>query len=168
MIEDITLRGCMEFAVATEELGVRFYTRAAAAFPDNEEVRKIFTQLAKDEEAHKGRFSALLKSTPSEVGVSSSPEKIGYLRAMSISEFFSHREGPFVDIKNIKDRDEALKTALEFEKATLNFYKAVEDHVGQVEPLTDVIEAEKGHVNTLLRALLVEGSKFRSLQDPWP
>jgi rubrerythrin len=168
MIEDITLKGCMEFAVATEELGTRFYTRAASRFQENEAVHQIFTQLAQDEEVHRRQFAELLRRTPPEEGVSSSPEKIGYLRAMSISEFFSHREGPFTDIKEVGDRDEALKTALEFEKATLGFYKAVEDHLGQIEPLSQVIEAEKGHVDMLLRALLVEGSKFRSLQDRWP
>ena len=168
MIEDVTLKGCMEFAVATEELGTRFYTRAAAAFQDNQDVHQIFTQLAKDEEAHRRQFAEFLKRTPPDEGVSSSPEKVGYLRAMSISEFFSNREGPFTDIKKVRDRDEALKTAFEFEKATLAFYKAVEDHLGKMEPLSRVIEAEKGHVDVLMKALLVEGSKFRSLQDRWP
>ena len=87
---------------------------------------------------------------------------------MSLSEFFSHHRGPFKDIESIQDRNDALQRALDFEKATLGFYKAVEDVLGTNEVLTEVIETERNHVVVLMKALLVEGSKFRSLQDQWP
>ena len=168
MIEDITLKGCMEFAVATEELGIRFYTRLATKFGDNKDISQIFHQLADDEQVHKRQFTELLREAPADEGVSSSPEKREYLRAMSISEFFSHHHGPFQDVGKIQNRDDALQQALDFEKATLGFYKAVEDVLGAKELLTQVIDVEKSHVAVLMKALLVEGSKFRSLQDRWP
>jgi rubrerythrin len=168
MIEDMTLKGCMEFAVATEELGAKIYTRLAAKFGDHKDISGLFTRLAQDEEVHKRQFSELLKNAPVEEGVSDSPEKREYLKAMSISEFFSHHRGPFKNIEDIKDRNDALQRALDFEKATLGFYKAVEDVMGKRELLTKVIETERNHVIVLLKALLVEGSEFRGLQDRWP
>ena len=168
MIEDITLKGCMEFAVATEELGAKIYTRLAAKFGANRDIVQIFTRLAEDEQVHKRQFAELLKRAPADEGISSSPEKREYLKAMSLSEFFSHHRGPFKDMEKILDHSDALQRALDFEKATLGFYKAVEDVLGTQELLTQVIEAERHHVVVLMKALLVEGSKFRSLQDRWP
>ena len=168
MIEDITIKGCMEFAVATEELGVKIYTRLAAKFRDSKDIMELFSRLAQDEEIHRRQFAELLRKAPADEGISSSPEKREYVKAMSISEFFSHHRGPFQDIEKIHDRDDALQRALDFEKATLGFYRAVEDVLGKQELLNQVIEIEKNHVVVLLKALLVEGSKFRGLQDRWP
>jgi rubrerythrin len=168
MIEDLTLKGCMEFAVATEELGAKIYKRLAAKFEDHKDVADLFSRLALDEEIHKRQFSDLLKKTPEDEGVSSAPEKHEYLKAMSVSEFFSHQRGPFKDIDTIRDRDDALQRALDFEKATLGFYRAVEEVMGEKDVLSEVIETERNHVIVLLKALLVEGSKFRGLQDRWP
>jgi rubrerythrin len=168
MIEDITLRGCMEFAVATEEVGAKVYSRLAAKFSGCREVAQIFTRLAQDEQIHKQKFSELLKKTPPDEGISSSPEKHEYVKAMSLSEFFSHHRGPFQDVEKIQNRNEALQHALDFEKATLGFYKAVQDVLGTNELLNQVIEEERNHIIALMKALLVEGSEFRSLQDIWP
>ncbi len=168
MIEEVTPKKCMEFAVATEELGSKFYKRLASKFSENKEISQIFARLAEDEQIHKKQFAELLKQAPSDEGVSNSPEKRAYLTAMSISEFFSHSQGPFQDVDKMQNREDALRKALEFEKATLGFYRAVEDVLGANESITQVINAEKGHIIVLIKALLVEGSKFRTLQDRWP
>jgi len=168
MIEDVTLRKCMQFAVMTEELGAKYYARMAKQFAENEEVKKIFDRLSKDEEIHRKQFEMLLEKTEEDIGVGKNPEKTAYLRAMSISEFFSHHEGPLAGIDQVRNRDEALKKAFDFEKATLGFYRAVEDVLGKNDTLSEVIEAEKGHVSVLMKALMVDGSTFRNLQDNWP
>ena len=168
MIEDMTLKGCLEFAVATEELGSKIYLRLAEKFSDNKEIVELFSRLATDEQVHKKQFAALLEKAPEEEGVSASLEKREYLKAMSVSEFFSHHRGPFKDVEKICDRGDALQKALDFEKATLGFYRAVEDFHGKKDLLTKVIETEKAHVVVLMKALLVEGSEFRGLQDQWP
>ena len=80
---------------------------------------------------------------------------------------FSKYKGTFKDIDSVKDRDDALVVALEFEKATLGFYRAVEEVEGSSEVLKTVIDAEKSHIVAIMKALLVEGSKFRGLQDDW-
>ncbi|UCC59586.1 MAG: ferritin family protein [Dehalococcoidia bacterium] len=164
MIEDITLKGCIEFAVATEDNGIKFYNRLAQKFSDNKEVAEIFSRLAKDEEVHKAQFSRFLSDVPQEEGVTEAPEKHEYVKAMSISEFFSRSHGPFQNVDKIEDRDDALEKAFGFEKATLGFYQAVRDMLGENPTLLQVIEAEKEHVRVLMKTLIT-GAKFRSLQD---
>jgi len=166
MIEDITLKSSLEFAVKTEEIGSEFYDRLAKRFGEHKEIAEIFSRLSKDEQVHRRQFSELLKSAPDEAGATSSPEKREYVKAMSISEFFSPKRGPFANVDAIKDRDDALEKAFGLEKATLGFYEAVQDTLGESETLSKVIEAEKGHIVALMK-VMVAGAKFRSLQDQW-
>jgi rubrerythrin len=166
LIEDITLKSCLEFAVKTEEVGSQFYSRLASKFAKNENISGIFAQLSKDEVVHRNQFAELLKKLPDTKGMIASPEKREYIKAMSISEFFSPKHGPFANIDKIKDRDDALEKAFGLEKATLGFYDAVQDALGKNEILSQVIEAEKSHVVTLMK-VMVTGAKFRSLLDNW-
>jgi rubrerythrin len=168
MIEDLTLKGCIEFAIATEEFGSENYARLAEKFSHNPEIAKLFTTLSEDELVHKQQFSQLKAKAPEEAAEGQSSEMNDYLKAMSHSLFFSRYQGPFKDVDTVKDRDDALQKALDFEKATLGFYKAVEEVQGDNAVLAKIIEDEKSHVVAIMKALLVEGSKFRSLQDTWP
>ena len=71
-----------------------------------------------------------------------------------------------MDIDKIGNRDDALEKAFGFEKATLGFYHAVQDVLGEKPTLTQVIEAEKSHIIRLMK-VMITGEKFRSLQDKW-
>lgn len=166
MLNNLTRSGCIEFAVATEEYGAETYAHLAEKFSRDPETSKIFSRLSEDERIHKQQFSNLLGEASKE---STAPpqEEAKYLQAMSYITFFSKYKGPFKDIDEVKDRDDALMVALEFEKATLGFYRAVEEVDGSSEVLSAVIDAEKSHIIALMKALLVEGSKFRGLQDDW-
>jgi len=165
-MEEITLKKCIEFAVATEDNGARFYNIMASKFADNPEISDLLKSMSRDEVLHKQKFSELLSQVPEDTGVSNTPEKRDYLRAMSISEFFSHHQGPFKDADKIVSRDDALEKAFNLEKATLGFYQAVQDTLGKNPTLTEVIETEKSHITRLMK-VLVTGEKFRSLQDEW-
>ncbi len=167
MLKELTLKGCIEFAIATEEWGAEIYAQLAEKFSRDPEIAKIFSKLSDDEKVHKQQFSDLLSEASGEGGADHSPDTAEYLKAMSFSAFFSPYQGPFKDMNAVEDRDDALQKALEFEKATLGFYKAVEEVEGGSPQLTRIIDAEKGHITVLIKALLVEGSKFRSLQDSW-
>lgn len=167
MLEELTLKGCIEFAIATEAYGAKHYARLAEKFSQDPEITKIFTKLSEDELIHKQQFTELLAKAPQDGSKDPSPEKGDYLKAMSYSAFFSPYQGSFKDIDAVEDCNDALQRALEFEKATLGFYKAFEDVEGPSDLLTRIIDAEKNHVVVIMKALLVEGSKFRSLQDSW-
>jgi rubrerythrin len=167
LIKDISLKGCIKFAVATEEAGAEFYSRLAEKFSGNPELSGLFKLLGRDEEEHKSEFLRLLDQLPKETGAPSPAEQSEYVRAMSVSEFFSRDKGPFASIDRIADRDDALEKVFGFEKATLGFYQAVQDMIGSNPVLNKVIEAEKSHVIRIMKTIIT-GAKFRSLQDPWP
>ena len=54
-----------------------------------------------------------------------------------------------------------------FEKATLGFYNAVKDTLGENATLQQIIDAEKRHVTRIMKVMIAE-AKFRSLEDEWP
>ncbi|MBD3232783.1 MAG: hypothetical protein GF315_03560 [candidate division Zixibacteria bacterium] len=166
MLEEVTLKKSIEFAIATEENGAKFYARLANKFSDKEDVSELFARLAKDEEVHKRQFSALLEKAPEEKDISGAPEKTQYLKAMSVSEFFSTDRGPFADADSIETFNDALGKAFELEKATLSFYQAVSDVLGENDILNQIMDAEKEHITAIMK-VMISGGKFRSLQDKW-
>ena len=56
MLEELTLRKALEFAVTTEELGAKFYERMASKFSGDPDVAGIFAQLGRDEQVHRVEF----------------------------------------------------------------------------------------------------------------
>ena len=167
-MEGLTLKRCLEFAVATEELGTKVYTNLAKKFSGTKDISDLFSHLAADEQIHARQFSEYLGKAPAEKGIPEASENHAYLMAMSMSAFFSNREGLFLQVEKVQNRNDALQVAFDFEKATLGFYRAIEDVLGKQEPLGQVIETERNHVVVLMKALLVDGSAFRGLQDMWP
>ena len=167
MLKGLTLRKVIEFAVTTEELGADFYDRMAKRFADNPDVASVFSQLAKDEQAHKVQFGAILKGAPATFDDEVDHERAQYLRAMAVSEFFAPHSGPFHEAEQIKDAESALWRALDLEKAALGLYRAIRDELGQSKPLDAIIAAEKQHLFQLMK-VVASGAKFRGLQDDWP
>ena len=167
VIKNTTLRDCIEFAVSTEERASGFYKGLANKFADNQELVQLFNRLSGDEQNHKRQFSQILSNLSTATNVECSTDKCDYLRAMSMPDFFKDQDGPFQNIDQIQSRDDALLMALDFEKATLGFYQAMDDIFGEKAALEQIMIAEKLHVSNLMTALLVEGSKFRSLDDKW-
>ena len=165
MLEGLTPRKVVEFAITTEEIGARFYNRMARKFADETEVAQIFAQLARDEEAHQRQFTELLDQVPPTFDDKAEYERVQYLRAMAISEFFSGT-GPFHNADLVEDIAQALKQALDFEKAALGYYRALREEIGENPGLDGIIAAEKGHVARLMR-VITTGAKFRSLEDNW-
>jgi rubrerythrin len=167
LIKDLTLKGCIEFAVATEDVGAKFYRQLAKKFTGHRELPELFELLGKDEEEHKRQFSELLRRLPKEPAASGTAGRSDYVRAMSVSEFFSRDRGPFADIDKIGDRDDALDKVFGFEKATLGFYQAVRDMIGSNAVLNQVIEAEKNHITRVMK-IMITGARFRGIEDQWP
>ena len=164
MIENLTVRKAIELAVTTEQLGADYYTRMERKFADNDMLKEIFGRLIKDERAHEAQFKAILKHVPEDKPEDQQYEKYQFLRATAISEFFNKEY--FKGTDDISSQDEALGRALGFEKATLQFYQAISDILGENKELNDIINAERGHVVALMR-VITSDSKFRGLGDKW-
>jgi rubrerythrin len=145
VIEVTTPRRAIEFAVETEELGAKFYKLLAVRFSDQAQLKAMFELLARDEVAHGSQFRTLLNETPPDEGVSTGPE-FQYLRAMSLSQFFMGEEGLKKKCSEIKDKREAMGIAFELEKATLHYYQAMREVLGENDVLEAVIRMEKEHL----------------------
>jgi rubrerythrin len=153
MLEDATPRKALEFAVATEKLGAQIYEKLAKRFEGSEELKELFTSLAKDEQAHEREFRALLDRLPADAGPVQY-EQEQYLRAMAISDVFSDDKGISKNIDKITTREDALERALSLEKNTLMYYTALRDVVGTSEAVDAIIAAEKRHVIRVMQYMI--------------
>lgn len=162
MEHDFTLRESIQLAITTEQLGREYYTRMAGKFSDNKEIVEIFTQLAADEKTHEEQFKKILENVPKEEDKPERYELYQYMRATAISEFF--QKDYFKKAENIDSSTQALVTALGLEKATLQFYKAIRDVLGENKQLDAIINMERNHVLALVRIIPTD-AKFRGLGD---
>ena len=165
MSESFTPRKAVEFAIKTEELGARFYKKLAGRFSDKAELKEMFELLAKDEVAHESLFRLLLEGMPPDEGVSTGPE-FDYLRAMSLSQFFMGKKGLKKKYKKIKKKSDAMLAVFELEKATLQYYQALREVLGENETLEAIIRAEKAHLTKAMRYVITD-ARFRGLSDNW-
>jgi rubrerythrin len=161
-----TLRGGIELAVTTEKLGASFYTTMAKRFKENPEINELFSILAKDEEAHEAQFRALLGKVPADEKNPGSEEQYEYLAAAAMSQFFSTEQGPMKDVEKIQTRDDAFARAFALEKATLLYYHAMQDILGENEILEAIISAEKSHLVSVMK-YMITNAKMRGLSDTW-
>jgi rubrerythrin len=165
-MDNLTLRNGVELAVTTEKLGAGFYKTLANRFKENGEISELFSILAKDEESHEAQFKILLGKIPADKEKQENKEKYQLLTAAAISEFFAGGEGPMKNIDEIKNRDDALARAFALEKATLFYYHAMQDCLGENPILKEIISAEKSHLVSVMKYLMT-GAKMRGLADTW-
>jgi rubrerythrin len=162
MAEDLTLRESIQLAVTTEQIGCKFYERMARKFADAKDVADVFSQLAKDEKAHEKLFKELLDRVPKEESKPERYELYQFLRATAISEFF--QEDYFKRVDEIQTTADALGKALAFERATLLYYQAIRDVLGENKQLDAIIRAERNHVVSIAR-IVVTDARFKGLGD---
>jgi rubrerythrin len=164
MLEDVTPRKAVEFAVKTEEFGSIFYSKLSRKFGGDAELKEIFELLAKDEKVHEAQFRKLLQQVPADEHVSSQDDRYAYLRAMSMSQFFMGEEGLYKNLDEILDRNMAFVRAFELEKATLQYYQAMQEVLGENDVVSAIIAAEKSHLLKMMHYMLTD-AKFRGLSD---
>ena len=164
MVEELTATSAIEFAMATEDMGARVYSQLAKRFSEQEEISAAFSLLAKDEKAHRAQFQSLLKDVPPETNVMTEDEKFRYLRAMAMSEFFGSDGGLIGKLDKAESLQEVLVAVLGFEKATLGYYLAVKEVLGETAALDNIILAEKGHIVRLMKYVLTD-EKMKGLAD---
>jgi len=166
MLEDLTVRKAIEFAITVEELGEKNYRRLAKKFSDDPKVAELFEGLAADEDIHRKQFTKLLDVAQKVDEDNMDYERKQVLRAMSISEFFSRKYGPFKDADQFETGADALQAAFGLEKSLVNFYTAMRDVLGENELLEEIIQAEKQHAVAVMKLMMTD-AKYRTLQDPW-
>ena len=157
MLDDLTLRKAVEFAVKTEEAGAIFYNKLARRFENNTALCAIFSEFAAQEEHHRAQFEGLPAKVPQEPALKSQKERLAVLRAMSMSEFFLGEAGLFKKLDEIKTPVDALQRAFRLEKDTLSYYLQMKELLGESDLLNAIIRAEQRHVLDLMDRLIIEG-----------
>jgi hypothetical protein len=83
---------------------------------------------------------------------------------MSLSQFFMGEKGLKKKCSEIKDKNDAMSISFELEKATLHYYQAMKEVLGQNDILEAVIKAEKAHLMKVMQYIITD-SKFKGLSD---
>jgi len=166
-IPDFNLHKAVQLAVVTEQNGQRFYRRLAAHFRDDPPLHRVFARLAEDEVAHEEQFQRLLDALPEEEPLEQAARPYGasYLRAISISRFFSTEA--FDPLEGIATPKDALIQALELEKSTKFYYQELAEVLGDPGAFAEIIAAEKGHIEDLLE-VIASDDRFRGMVEPAP
>jgi rubrerythrin len=134
----------------------------AEKFSGDSKISGVFSRLAEDERVHEGQFRKLLDSMPQEAVSGEGDERYEFLKATAISGFF--RREYFSTAGEISTGVEALGKALAFEKATLQYYRAIREVLGKSEQLDAIIDAERNHVLSLVRIIPTD-AVFRGMRD---
>ena len=171
MFDDMELlsspRRAVELAIATEELGARFYRRLARKFRRDPDLCELFSALELDEEAKERQFRKLLDRIPDEETPSFAVAN-SMLRAVARSLFFSSGSEVARAVEQIETRDDCLAAVAALEKSTLEYYEALREALDG-EPLLDVlVEAERAHLQkaTQYRATGVRSAGLGGHQRP--
>ena len=165
MIENVTVRRALEFAMTTERQGAAFYGRLATRHADAPELVELFQILAHDEEIHELQFKALLRKLPPGEGGDLSADDREYLRALATAEIFYGNNEALDPADRVGTREDALHRALDLEKATLLYYGAMRDVLGPSEVLDAVIATEKAHLVRVMKVLFTGGTMRGLLED---
>ncbi len=149
-MERFSIGEIIEQAVQTERLGYQFYTTMAEKFKkDSEDMNKLFTTLAEKELKHEKTFSDLreiIGDTESEGW----EEVSEYMRAIVESEFFLGKNKSLPSMENVKNIEEAVNFAINFEKETLLYFYGLKDAVKEKEIVDEIINEEKSHIRWLI------------------
>ena len=149
----------INMGVEIEKNGKNFYTRAAARFDDNE-FKKLFTDLANWENEHILIFSDILAKTLKEMNREDFPEADSdaqkYIKAAADSHVFLANTDINSMVSGLNSAAEAVRLAMQFEKDSIVLYislkKIVPEEFGQ-KHIDKLIDEEISHVKILQEKL---------------
>ncbi len=149
-MEKFSLREAVEQAVQAERLGHDFYLEVAKRFGDSPQIKDLCETLARKELEHEKKFSELMR-TVKDRGEEAWDEVSKYLRAIVESEFFLGKNKSLPSMDGVKSIEDAVRTAIGFEKETLLYFYAIRDVFGEKEVVSQIIDEEKSHIVWLSR-----------------
>jgi rubrerythrin len=164
VIEKLTLKNAVEFAIKTEQLGAKLYGGLAMKYAGHDELRQLFEGLARDEVAHENQFKDLRDKLPEDEQGELSEADSEYLMALSKAELFFGGHAQLDSVDSIVSAEDALQRAYQLEHSSLLYYKAMEEVLGPSEVLQEIIDAERQHLLQVMR-YAVTGAKMRGLSD---
>ena len=147
----------LEIAMRLEEKGEAFYN-AAAEEATTAEIKKLFEELAIQEQYHRRAFQQMGRDL---VQLTLSDEQWeqfqSYAGVLLEQRVFEKPDGALGKVAGVQDEREALQTALDFEKDTLQFFQELRGVVKGADQQTvdRIIGEEEHHVKRLSGMLAV-------------
>ena len=138
----------LKIAIKLEEIGEKFYSNVANK-ATNEEVKRLFTFLAKEEVKHKKFFTDMLKKLDFPETFEAYPgEFLEYLNAYTEKLIFSEDKISKIDINNLLD---VVDFAINRELEAILYYQEIKYFVpkSQHKDLDKIISEERRHFTKL-------------------
>ncbi|HDP94756.1 MAG TPA: hypothetical protein ENN40_05275 [Candidatus Aminicenantes bacterium] len=152
MENDLQIRDILEFAIAIETNGYKFYTETAKKFSGLKTVQ-LFHFLAEEELKHEHYFRSLMLQQPDFTPSSTLTDAYEIFRADFLNSFaLANRDAFDQTIEAVHSLQEAVAQAIQFEKDTVVLYSSIRKHIDSRhhEQLSLIINEELGHIGRLL------------------
>ncbi|MEN6441596.1 MAG: ferritin family protein [Syntrophobacter sp.] len=144
-----------QVAIEIKENSRAFYEKAQNMIHDPD-VQKLFADLARDELEHKGGIESLKAGLPPDIKsptVADPENELDlYVKAMADQHVFRSCGALNVQLDQIKDVQDALRLALQFEKDSLIFFLGMQDATCEGKDrdlITLLVKEEQTHVRRL-------------------
>jgi len=148
---NFTINDAFQFAFKIEEDGEKFYHRAAEIAED-EEVKKIFENLAEEENEHNKTFENMFSRIDKQERPKEKLEEyLDYLNTL-IDEAIFTDEALEKNLSEIKDTSSAIKFAVQRELDTILFFHELKNLVPgkQHDFIDEIIDEEREHYIKLI------------------
>ena len=147
-----SIREVVEMAISTEKSGRAFY-QTASKLAREKSLEELFRYLAEEEGKHLQTFQGFydtLKEGPETTPYNWEEAKL-YLKALVDSRFFTRPDQAINLAKEAKSEQEAINSAINFEKDTLLFFYEMLEVIklGDRNLVKKIIEEEKKHIRRL-------------------
>lgn len=145
--------GCeiVELGIQIEVNGRDFYTELSKA-ADDPDLRKVFEELARQEDDHIAAFKNIFSSTCEYEPKGAYPEEyFAYMNAMAGDHVFTQKGKGTEIAKSVKDNKEGIELGIGFEKDSILFYEEMKKYIPEKDAsLVDkIIGEEKKHLKRL-------------------
>jgi rubrerythrin len=159
MTVNFTAFEIFEIAEQIERNGAKFY-RLAAEKAKDKSTRQFFSQLAKMEDNHETIFVDMRKSLQDE-NVDTrvfdpNNEMVYYLKAIAKSAGWEGKSMPHAEFSGHETPKQILKTAIEAEKSSINYYLGLKELVASQsgkKKVDEIIKEEMSHIVVLQKQL---------------
>ncbi len=148
-----------EIAEQIERNGAKFYRDAATASEDKS-MQQFFLRLAEMEDNHEKKFAEMRKGLEDQTDDTKvfdpNDEMVYYLKAMAKSAGWEGKASPRIEFTGSETPVQIIKTAIEAEKASTNYYLVLKEFVPSQagkEKVNEIIREEMSHVVTLQKHL---------------
>jgi len=159
MTVNFTAFEIFEIAEQIERNAAKFY-RGAATVSADKSMQRFFIQLAEMENKHEKIFADMRNSLQDETDDTKvfdpNNEMVYYLKAMAKSAGWEGKATPQVEFSGSETPVQIIKTAIQAEKASIDYYLGLKEFVSSQtgkNKVDGIIKEEMGHVVTLQKHL---------------